>query len=211
LKIWLLIAFALSVLLLFNFFNYKVVSEQYPQTIIVLNGPSSSGKSSIAKRLEEQLNGQYIKIGADEFSLMLLPERFINYNPASEQPKAHEGLIFVRADDEKGSKLIAQVGHYASKVFGAMPAVVAAVARQGNNMIVDAGITIGIDWLSSFVQFLKPFKVYFIKITAPLSVLEEREKQRNGLIGLARGQLESMNNTEENYAIPFDNANSTKD
>lgn len=203
-KIWILIASALSIVLLFNLFKNKTSLNKSPQTIIILNGASSSGKSSTAKKLEEQLHGQYLKIGADEFAQMLLPERWLNFNPATGQPKDKEGLAFVKADDEKGPKLIAQVGTSALKVFCAMPVVIAALAKDGNNMIVDAGITVDVNWLNSFIKNLKDFKVYFIKVTAPLAVREKREKERNGFIGLSRGQSEAMKDIEEKYNIPFD-------
>ena len=186
------------------FFYNVYTSKIEKSTIIILSGPSSSGKSSIAKKLEEKLGCDYLKIGADEYTLMLLPQHLVNYNPTKEQPKDNAGLIFIRADDEKGPKLIAQVGTCAKKVFSSMSTVVAALAHEKNNIIVDAGITADIEWVKNFIKNLKPFKVYFIKVFSPLQVLEQRERDRNGLIGLARGQLEQMESVEKKYNIAFD-------
>ena len=45
----------------------QVDCEMAPGTIIVLNGASSSGKTSIAKALPEALNEPYLHIGLDAF------------------------------------------------------------------------------------------------------------------------------------------------
>lgn len=204
LKILFFIGIALFICLLFNGKIIKQLNKKSPVNIIILNGPSSSGKSSIAKKLEEKLFPQYLKMGADEFVQMLMPQRLFNFNPKGEQPKDTEALRFIKADDKRGPKLITKTGNSASKVGCLMPILVKALANNGNNMIVDVGITSNVDWLSCFVKELKNFKVYFIKITAPLSVLEQREKQRKGFMGLARGQSEDMQANEEKYHISFD-------
>lgn len=175
------------------------------KTIIILNGPSSSGKSSISQILEKKLeNLGYLKIGIDEFSLLLLPPRLINYDPTKNQVSDSKGLIFINKSDEKGPKLEAQTGSYALRVFSAFLPIVATLARLGNNVIVDAGLSINIQWLKGSVKDLDCFRVYFIKLSAPLYILEQREKDRNGLIGLARGQYEEMERVEKTYNIPFD-------
>ena len=46
--------------------------------IIFLNGTSSSGKSSIAKALQNLLETPFLHVSADDF-LSMLPERFIDY------------------------------------------------------------------------------------------------------------------------------------
>lgn len=198
-----LLFFFLSLVLFFKFKPLKFFFSKR-STIIILNGPSSSGKSSIAKKLEEKLFPQYFKIGADEFVLMLMPQKLFNFDPSKEQPYDDEALRFIKADDQLGPKLITKTGKSAAMIGCAMPTVIKALAQEGHNMIIDAGITTDLDWLKCFVKELKHFKVYFINITAPLEVLQQREKQRNGFIGLSRGQFETMKAHEDRYNITYD-------
>jgi chloramphenicol 3-O phosphotransferase len=206
LKILKLLFFTAAAIFIFLVFTNKFKKNltRTEQAIIILNGPSSSGKSSIAKKLEEKLFPQYLKIGADEFVQMLMPQKLFNFNPKGDQPRDIEALRFIKADGEKGPKLITKTGKSALMVGCLMPVIVKALANEGYSIIVDAGITTNVDWLKCFVRELKNFKVYFVKITAPLSVLEQREKQRKGFIGLSRGQSEDMQDNEKKYNISFD-------
>jgi chloramphenicol 3-O phosphotransferase len=47
--------------------------------LIILNGTSSSGKSSIARKLQNEIEENYLVIGVDLF-MRLMPERFANIN-----------------------------------------------------------------------------------------------------------------------------------
>jgi len=45
--------------------------------LIILNGTSSSGKSSIARKLQKEINENYLVLGVDIF-MKLMPEKFAN-------------------------------------------------------------------------------------------------------------------------------------
>ena len=46
-------------------------------TIIFLNGTSSSGKTSILKSLQDQLQDPYLDMGIDRF-IFMMPKRYLN-------------------------------------------------------------------------------------------------------------------------------------
>jgi chloramphenicol 3-O-phosphotransferase len=46
-------------------------------TLIVLNGTSSSGKTSIAQALQDLLTEPYLQAGIDKF-IFMLPSRYLN-------------------------------------------------------------------------------------------------------------------------------------
>ena len=48
-----------------------------PGTIILLNGTSSSGKTSIVKALQDSMEEPYLDMGIDRF-IWMLPKRFLN-------------------------------------------------------------------------------------------------------------------------------------
>jgi chloramphenicol 3-O phosphotransferase len=69
---------------------------------------------------------------------------------------------------------------------------IAAMAAQGNNLIVD-DVLLGEDKAADYAQLLRPFDVFRVGVFAPLNVLEARERQRGDrLIGLARWQYDRV-------------------
>jgi chloramphenicol 3-O phosphotransferase len=182
---------------------YFWLFPQSMSTIIIINGPSSSGKSATTAMLEELYNYTYLKMGVDEYTALLLPKKLLNYEPSQQQPTA-EGMQFIRQDDQQGPKIVLSISPYVKRVFFSMPYCVNVLAQKGFNIIVDAGLTNDIEWLATFVRALKGHTVYFIKLKSSLDVLEKRETERKGFQGLARGQLEVMNHIEKVYPVTFD-------
>lgn len=67
--------------------------------IIILNGTSSSGKSSVAKELQSILSGYTLHTGIDHF-VEMLPEDFVVLSDGT-NPAAVEGLLWVTTDAGK--------------------------------------------------------------------------------------------------------------
>ena len=67
-------------------------------SIVLLNGASSSGKTSIAQELQAMLDEPYLRLGIDSFG-SLLPERYLGVEPAIDEP-AYEGLKWILPVDE---------------------------------------------------------------------------------------------------------------
>ena len=138
--------------------------------VIFLNGTSSSGKTTIAKALQEKLTEPYMYISIDDYFHMYA-ERFLR--PASRE----EAMVLER--------LI-------PAVVSGLHRSVAALARAGNNVLVDHLLQDD-GSLEECVENWVGLDVLFVGVKCPLEVAEEREKKRgNRTIGTARSQFERV-------------------
>jgi chloramphenicol 3-O phosphotransferase len=149
------------------------------QIIIVLNGVGSSGKSATARALQEMASIPLLHFSMDSF-LEMLPERLFNHA---------DGLTF-KASQVDGKPIISiEVGQVGRKLLSGMRHAVAAMAHQGNSLIVD-DVMLN-DEATEYRALLDGYEVRFVRLNAPLDVLEEREGLRGDRdIGLARGQYD---------------------
>ena len=163
--------------------------------IIFLNGTSSAGKSSIAKALQEKLTEPYLHIGIDTF-LFMLASKYMMTNS-----HAHLGLQFLVSEDEEARPVISlKTGIYWDRIdAGAFPAI-RALIDAGNNLIIDE-VLFSRERFDKYMNILDDQDVFFIKVTAPLEVTEEREKARGDrVLGLARG----LYNVVHSHPLEYD-------
>lgn len=136
-------------------------------TIILLNGISSAGKTSISQILQRTLNEPYLQVSIDTFENML-PNR----------PQAGEQFAW----EELFPKLLA--GFHRS---------IAALADTGSNLIVDHVMVYREGWASTLadcMESLEPFAVYFVGVRCSLEELMRREQARGDrFIGTAERQF----------------------
>ena len=124
-------------------------------TIVLLNGISSAGKTSISKVLQQTLNEPYLQVSIDAFEDML-PNRY------------QEGGRF--AWEALFPKLLA--GFHRS---------IAALAAAGANLIVDHVMVYREGWASTLADcagVLEPFPVYFVGVRCSLEEAKRREQAR---------------------------------
>lgn len=136
-------------------------------TIILLNGISSAGKTSISQVLQQTLNEPYLQVSIDAFEDML-PGRY------------QEGGPF--AWEELFPKMLA--GFHRS---------IAALAGAGTNLIVDHVMVYREGWASTLADCmtsLEPFAVYFVGVRCLLEEAKRREQARGDrFIGTAERQF----------------------
>ena len=146
--------------------------------IIVLNGTSSSGKSSIAKELQAVLSEPYLHLGIDTF-IAMLPSRYFG-----EQPPADEGFWLVKGQSETHIRT-GPVGH---RLVRGMYRSLAVLAATGNNLIVDH-VVLDRQGLADLVEAVGEFPVLFVGVRCPLEVLIQRERGRTDrVVGMAQAQ-----------------------
>lgn len=173
-----------------------------PGTIILMNGPSAAGKSSLQKEVQKQFDEFYIKLGIDNLFDSPLP------TPESVDPQVTKDGQLIRSveiiKDEQGNQIIPlKVGPAGFKVIKGMHRAIAAYAQQGNNVVVDY-ILYDQTWLPDLLKALKGLKVYMVGIKLPLEVLEQREKARGtSPIGHARSHYATVHNIMQ-YDIELD-------
>lgn len=133
--------------------------------IIFLNGTSSSGKTSLTKKLQEILEEPYFHLSLDVYENMA-PEKHLKQNYWNTLRKGASGM------------------HNSISAF----------SDAGLNVIVDhviLEIPENEGWLDECVNKLYTYPVLFVQVNCPLDELERREIARGDRnIGQAKFQLE---------------------
>ena len=124
-----------------------------PGKIILINGASSAGKSTLARSLQQQL-----------------PEPFLHWSFDHLRESNALPMARIRNGELDWARM-------RSAVFDGFHRSLPAFARAGNNLIVDHIIEQG-QWLADLVRLLAPFDVFFVGVHCPLPELERRERQR---------------------------------
>jgi chloramphenicol 3-O phosphotransferase len=146
--------------------------------IVLLNGVGSAGKSSIARALQAIAATPFLHVEMDAFLAMLPPAYF-----------GHpDGLVFTPWQTPEGPEIAISGGPVLGRAMRGMRHAVAALAEQGNDLIVDE-VMIGAE-SAEYEQLLAGFHVMRVGVFATLPVLEAREQARGDRhIGLARWQF----------------------
>ncbi len=143
-----------------------------PGTLILLNGTSSSGKSSILAQLQQMLDEPFLNAGIDKF-IFMLPGRYLN-RPLWDDVlgKAHSA---------------GEVGH---TLFSGMHHAVAGLVRHGNNVLVDH-VLVEPRWVEECAALYADLPAYLIGVRCPIDVVEQRERDRQDrTLGQARLQVD---------------------
>ena len=116
------------------------------QQIIILNGIGSVGKSSTAKALQAITSKPFLHVAMDAF-LDMLPEKML----------AHpDGLMFEVSQDGGKPIIAIRSGPVLERAMRGMRHAVAAMAEQGNNLIVDE-VMVGAEATQEYRALLRPF------------------------------------------------------
>ena len=130
-----------------------------PGAIILLNGASSSGKTSIVRALQTALPEAYLDAGLDRF-LWMLPRRYF-----------HRPLW----DDVLG--LATEAGETGHRLVLGMHRAITALSRAGNCVVADH-VLVEPEWVSDCAAVLADLPAWLIGVHCPLPVLVERERSR---------------------------------
>ena len=142
-----------------------------PGTLILINGPTSSGKSSLISALQSALPEPYLEAGLDKF-LWMLPGRYFK------QPLWPQ-ILGIQGQAGPAMRTLAHGMHHA----------LAALLRAGNNVLADH-VLLEADWLQECEMLFAGLPALFVGALCPLAVLEERERARGDrTLGHARAQL----------------------
>jgi chloramphenicol 3-O phosphotransferase len=138
----------------------------------------SKPASSTAKALQAITSKPFLYVAMDAF-LDMLPEKMLGHP---------DGLLFETAQDDGKPVIAIRTGPVLERAMRGMRHAVAAMAAQGNNLIVDE-VMIEAREAQEYRDLLRPFDLRLIGLFAPLDVLEARERARGDReVGLARWQ-----------------------
>jgi len=139
--------------------------------IIILNGTSSSGKTSIVSALQDILEEPFLDAGIDKF-IWMLPRRYL-YLPLW--------------DEVLG--LATEAGPVGHRLMSGMHHTIAALSRTGNNVVADH-VLVERAWVEECARLFSALPALFVGVRCPLPVLEQREAARKDrTLGQARAQF----------------------
>ena len=131
----------------------SMASNRESGKIILLNGPSSAGKSTLARLLQQNLPIPFWHLCFDHFrdsnALPMVRIQSREFDWSAMRPAVFDGF------------------HHCLPVL----------AEAGNNLIVDHIIESRV-WMSDLLRLLGGFDVFFVGVHCPLSELERRERER---------------------------------
>ena len=149
--------------------------------VVLLNGAGSAGKTSIAKALQDIAADVFLHVSMDAF-LDMLPAASLGHP---------DGISFETTEDDGHPSVVISTGSAGERAFRGMRHAIAAMARQGNNLIVDDVMLHG--QMAEYRRLLTDCTLFTVGVFAPLDVLEARERQRGDrMIGLARWQYQRV-------------------
>ena len=142
--------------------------------IIFLNGPSSSGKTSLARELQDQLSGYYLYFGVDAF-ISMMPAKSNCFEGTSRA----DGFYWkdVELPNGETGKLVVS-GRYGEKIEESFRIVVKTLLDDGHNLIVD-NVVNGDDEMRVWKDLLVDHETCYVGLVCPLEELTEREKERD--------------------------------
>ncbi|MEE4194761.1 MAG: chloramphenicol phosphotransferase [Anaerolineae bacterium] len=145
-----------------------------PGKIIILNGTSSAGKTSILKELQRILPEPYMDAGIDKF-IWMLPSRYLD------RPLWDDVLGRAVEAGEMGHRLVTGMHH-----------ALAALSKSGLNVLADH-VLVEPAWVKECAELLRDLPAYLIGIRCPLEVVEQRERsRRDRTLGQAGAQYEKV-------------------
>jgi chloramphenicol 3-O phosphotransferase len=156
--------------------------------VIYLNGPSSSGKTVLAKALQKAFDEPFLHVGIDKI-IGWMPEKINDWTGG----EACLGYSWKSGADESGHPIQdLQIGPFAKKMEKTFQEVVLTLVKSGHHLIID-DVSFGKDEVDEWRKVLQGYNVIWVGVNAPLHILEQREQERgNRIEGSARGQFHKV-------------------
>ena len=145
-----------------------------PGQIVVVNGTSGSGKSTTCELFQKRQDGYWLLYGIDHFTAGTLPNQFGHHGP-----RASEGIQAVPVDPaQPDGALRWQFADNGMKAFAALHEWMAAVSRQGLNVVFDHLLFSDPPVLQDLVSRTAGLPVLLVTLKPPFDVLERRVAER---------------------------------
>ena len=151
-------------------------------TVIILNGLGSVGKSSTTKALQEIAAKPFLHVLMDVFGDMV-PRRMFGHP---------DGMIFETVQEQGAQSVVIKSGPVMARMLRGMRHAIAALARQGNDLLVD-DVMMEVAEADEYQALLTAANLRIVGLFASLEVLETREQARGDRQpGLARWQFDRV-------------------
>lgn len=172
--------------------------------VILLNGCSSSGKTTLAEMLQQLLPEPYQYVGLDQFRDGM-PARVRGLN-APEGSEGARGLNVVPGRLQGAPVTEIHLGDFGESVMAGMRRSVAGLAANGVPVIVD-DLLFKRSYLEDYAALLDPLTSWFVGVHCDLDVVNERELARVGRFpGTATAHYELVHSHGEVYDVEVDSS-----
>jgi len=141
--------------------------------IVFLNGPSSSGKSAVARELQNLLESCYLHLGIDTF-IGMMPSKA---NRLSESEGKSEGFYFEECVVDKIQAYRVRSGRLGLLVNQTYRETVKLIASKGIGVLVDDVIDGGNEW-QKWQKVLSNYTVLKVGLYCDEAILASREIKR---------------------------------
>jgi chloramphenicol 3-O phosphotransferase len=182
--------------------------------VILLNGPSSAGKTTIARALQARVAEPFLCLAFDDFVFAHAARYYRGADGATQSATdawIREGCRIVTTS-EPGEPLAvrAEFGPVFRRTFAAIGPTVRTLVAAGNRVIFDH--VIADEWMyDSWMAACGDLEVLRVGVTCPIPILEARERARGDrVLGRARG-LASVVHTFTEYDVVVDSGTGTVD
>lgn len=180
--------------------------ERWPDLMLV-NGPSSAGKTTLCRALQAAIPAPYLVVGFDDFILMSTP-RYYRGADTGRQAE-HDAFTTLGVEMVTTSApgtppaVVARFGPVFRRLVQSMAPAVRALVDGGNPVIFDHVLQDRAKY-ESFCRSTAGLDVFAISVTCPLDILEARERARGDrVVGRARG-LADIVHTFRPYDVTVD-------
>ncbi|MBX9572982.1 MAG: hypothetical protein K2X77_29065 [Candidatus Obscuribacterales bacterium] len=140
-------------------------------TVIIVNGGSSAGKTSLCHAFQDIVGEPYFLLGIDKY-WFTMPPKEIDLETRSD---AYYRWIQEEADGKKYFRILP--GHYLDQIMLARYRSMAAYLDRGLNLIADE-VFWSRDWLEESLRVFESYRVYYIGAYCQEEEICRREIQR---------------------------------
>ncbi|HET7056327.1 MAG TPA: AAA family ATPase [Thermomicrobiales bacterium] len=146
-------------------------------TVIVLNGTSSAGKSSLARAIQDVMDEPYLVLAMDVF-LEHFPERYLGDSGPDRVPTPVERAGIVWACTEPGGRGFREleIGPWVKALWSGLSHA-AAAARRGVNVVLD-DVILDPAMRADYRAALSGVPTLMVRVCCPPDVLTAREQAR---------------------------------
>jgi chloramphenicol 3-O phosphotransferase len=161
--------------------------------VILVNGPSSAGKTTLCRALQAAIDEPYLVAGFDDF-IFMAPPRYYRGADTSRQSE-HDAFTALGVEMVTTSPpgappaVTARFGPVFRRLLDGMAPAVRALVEGGNAVIFDH-VLHDRAMHESCRKAFAGLEVFTVGVTCPVEILEARERERGDrVVGRARGLM----------------------